>query len=152
MLGRFTFWTGWSHGILKSRMLSSKSAEGLALINVSVILPTRGRPEGLRRCIESVLRTAAHPEAIEFLIRIDLDDVPTRQAIGEVFLNDLWLSGHLRFIQGKQVGHEGNQEMNWELCQIANGKFLFFLNDDAVIYEHHPLPAVRWDAPFSDCH
>jgi hypothetical protein len=42
---------------------------------ISILLPTRGRPELLNRCIQSALETAKIPSDIEFIIRIDDDDL-----------------------------------------------------------------------------
>ena len=41
---------------------------------ISLLLPTRGRPEGVRRLLESIARTASRPRSIEVVIRADADD------------------------------------------------------------------------------
>ena len=41
---------------------------------ISVILPSRGRPEQLYRCIASALSLSARPTLIEFIVYIDDDD------------------------------------------------------------------------------
>jgi glycosyltransferase involved in cell wall biosynthesis len=42
---------------------------------ISIILPTRGRPENLKRMINSILITATYPENIEMCFRVDSDDI-----------------------------------------------------------------------------
>jgi hypothetical protein len=44
------------------------------MIDISLILPTRERPEQLRRALESLCATAEHPESIEVVLYIDRDD------------------------------------------------------------------------------
>jgi len=46
---------------------------------ISILLPTRGRPEGFKRFIDSVKQTISNKEEIEVLVGIDNDDTSTRQ-------------------------------------------------------------------------
>ena len=41
---------------------------------ISLVVPTRGRPAQLRRMLDSVARTGAHPERIEVVLVVDSDD------------------------------------------------------------------------------
>ena len=45
---------------------------------LSVLLPTRGRPEKLARMLDSLFALAARPEAVEAVLRIDDDDRDTQ--------------------------------------------------------------------------
>lgn len=41
---------------------------------ISVLIPTRGRPGRLRDAVQSALDTAARPQAVEILVRVDVSD------------------------------------------------------------------------------
>lgn len=45
---------------------------------ISVLLPTRGRPDKLKRSVQSLLDTCSSTEAIEIIVGIDEDDEPTK--------------------------------------------------------------------------
>jgi hypothetical protein len=44
------------------------------MIEFSFLLPTRGRPEQVRRFAQSVIETAADPSRIEVILCVDEDD------------------------------------------------------------------------------
>ena len=46
---------------------------------VSVLLPTRGRPELMLKSVGSLLTTASNPDQIQILLKIDNDDKETYQ-------------------------------------------------------------------------
>lgn len=41
---------------------------------ISILLPSRGRPDNIRRLVNSILETATKTDDIEAIVRIDLDD------------------------------------------------------------------------------
>ena len=41
---------------------------------ISILTPTRGRPENVRRLVNSVLTTAKFPDEVELLFYVDFDD------------------------------------------------------------------------------
>src|SRR5260370_30837925 len=45
----------------------------------SLIVPTRGRIEQLRRLLDSLVATAAHPVLLEVVLVVDEDDLPSVQ-------------------------------------------------------------------------
>lgn len=45
------------------------------MIDISILLPSRGRPEQFKRMIDSVINTANHPSKLEIICRIDTDDI-----------------------------------------------------------------------------
>ena len=51
---------------------------------VSVLLPTRGRPEWLKESVMSLWSQAAHPNALELILKVDEDDEPTRKMVEEL--------------------------------------------------------------------
>lgn len=101
---------------------------------ISVLCPTRGRPELLDRSIRSLRENASGP--LEVLLRVDDDD----QALPPIGLEDL-------LICGPRVGYQRMHEMYGELAFAASGDWLFLWNDDAlmltgcwddVVAEHDP--------------
>ena len=48
------------------------------MIDLSILLPTRGRAAAVGRMLRSVLDTAVHPERIEVVLTADFDDPETR--------------------------------------------------------------------------
>jgi hypothetical protein len=98
---------------------------------ISVLCPTRGRPEALDRSIRSLRDTASDP--VEILLRVDDDDQPP--------------DGGDRVLTGRRVGYEQMHLMYDELAAEASGEWLFLWNDDAVmltdcwddvVHEHDP--------------
>jgi glycosyltransferase involved in cell wall biosynthesis len=43
----------------------------------SIIIPTRGRPDGLRRVLDSFKATTSHLNSLEIILVIDSDDAVT---------------------------------------------------------------------------
>lgn len=97
---------------------------------ISVLLPSRGRPAGLRRSLQS-LRDRAQPGAIEFLLRFDEDD--------EASLSETWSEADTRVFVGVRHGYLGLHHYVNELCAKAKGRWLFLWNDDAL------METDRWD-------
>ena len=50
--------------------LRFQGVEGL----ISILVPTRNRPENVKRLISSALKTADYPNKIEFVFYVDEDD------------------------------------------------------------------------------
>jgi len=100
-------------------------------MNVSVLIPSRARPEGLRRAIESVFATAAEPENVEALVRLDEDDptnpVRTRLMVfGASPRVRAWVGPRLR-------GYASLNLLYTELTVMASGRWCWIMNDDAFI-------------------
>ncbi len=106
---------------------------------VSVLLPTRGRPDHLVKSVASLHNLATDKAAIEYLLFIDEDDEPT---IGRAMY--LLRAGlNLRFLVGRRVGYARHHEMTNPLAAIATGDWLFLWNDDAVML------TAGWDERFA---
>lgn len=101
---------------------------------VSFLCPSRGRPESLRRSIESLRSTAYDPECFEVLVYID-DDDPAGDAYFDGF-SDL---GAYVF-EGPALGYSRLHEcIANRLVPYARGQWLWLWNDDAV------MQTERWD-------
>jgi hypothetical protein len=90
---------------------------------VSVLLPTRGRPDSLRFSVESLLERASVPQDIELLLAIDPDDDIMREA-GPLPAARVWTAP-------ERFGYEGLYRYFNHLATLATGDWLMLWNDDA---------------------
>src|SRR5947209_173474 len=89
----------------------------------SLIIPTRGRPEGLRRLLDSLHGTADDRSAIEAIAVIDEDDAESRAfSYPDLSFNPVIVPA------GLKMG-----ELNLAGYRAARGKFLMLLNDDVIV-------------------
>lgn len=89
---------------------------------ISILLPSRGRPDNVRRLVKSVLDTADKPDDIEIIVRLDYDD-PT--------LNDLMDNPpqNTTVFAGERVVLS---EMWNECYELSKGDILMHCGDDIV--------------------
>ncbi len=92
-------------------------------IKISIVLPSRGRPERLSQLLESILSTSDDLSRIEVVVLLDDDDEMnyTRRTFGE--LNCHFFLGQ----PGRTMG-----QLNQECVSRANGEVIFFSNDDVI--------------------
>lgn len=102
---------------------------------ISILLPTRGRPERCRRTVRLLRDLAARPGEIEILIRHDHDDpAPPLSA------QDTSLLEAVKVYAGPRHGYAGAHHYYNELAAAARGDWLFVWNDDTEIL------TPGWDA------
>lgn len=94
---------------------------------VTVLLPTRGRPDWLAKSVDSLYSLAVNKDKIEFLFRVDTDDLPTIQACCQIV--DMLPNATLN------IGKRGNgfrSMHHWinAMCVQARGDWLLIWNDD----------------------
>ena len=100
-------------------------------MDVSVIIPTRGRPEKAAACVEALTRQTLAPERYEVLVGLDGPDPATVEAVTRVWnLPD----EHLILDVGARAGQATVRN---RLLPHARGRSLVFLNDDTI-----PSPAL----------
>lgn len=108
---------------------------------ISILLPTRGRTELLKKSLSSLLSVAKDPKSIELLVGFDDDDKQSsswfRSNVAPE-LNDLGVS--VVVVEFKRLGYEKLNEYLNILAGLAEGRWLFFWNDDAVMETEH------WDS------
>ena len=102
-------------------------------MNVSVILPTRGRCAALRRSIESLRKTATDASSFEVLLALDDDD---RETLDQLERNPIPAS---RLLVGRRVGYVNLHHYVNALCSQATGDWLFLWNDDVL------METENWD-------
>lgn len=86
---------------------------------ISVLLPTRGRPEGLKKAVDTLLETAAKPDELEFIFRFD-DDEP-------IHLSRM-VNGHV--LTGPRLGYSKMHLYYEECIKASKGELLLTWNDD----------------------
>jgi len=102
---------------------------------ISMLLPTRGRTEMLKRSIESLVNTAADPSRVEIILGIDEDeqDILSKYLQEEVasFLKEHNVECRANVFT--PMGYTNLHQYVNTLAASANGDWLFFWNDDGVM-------------------
>ena len=101
---------------------------------ISVLLPTRGRTEALKKSLQSLIDTAANPKRIELLLGIDDDDTEVKEYIqNEIapILRDVQIECKAQVF--KPLGYTQLHTYVNTLASAATGEWLFFWNDDAIM-------------------
>ncbi len=101
----------------------------------SLIVPTCGRPAQLSSFLDSVVRTAKHPERIEVVLVVDSDD-PASLAVTHPRLEVKHIVGP----PGRTMG-----TLNTAGYEASAGEYVMLLNDDVVIRTR------GWDATALAC-
>jgi len=89
---------------------------------LSIIVPTRQRIDSLRQMLDSLARTAAHPESIEVVLVVDADD-----SASLAFRHPSLTLSHVRVPPGQTMG-----TLNGEGYRASRGKYVMLLNDDVI--------------------
>jgi hypothetical protein len=100
----------------------------------SLIVPTRGRPAQLRRMLDSVARTASHPERIEVVLVIDADDPASLATHSCLAIR------HAVVPPGLTMGALNNAGF-----AVSAGDYVMLLNDDVIVRTR------GWDAIAVGC-
>ena len=100
----------------------------------SLIVPTRGRPAQLRRMLDSVAGTAAHPERIEVVLVVDDNDPRS-------------LVTHSRLDVRHAIGPPNRTmgALNNAGFAVSSGRYVMLLNDDVIVR------TAGWDATALAC-
>lgn len=99
-------------------------------MTVSVILPSRGRPDLLERSITSLYEQAADQGSIEVLVGFDVDDAPT--AVRATKLMEKGWGIHVVPFPERHGYHGLHHYVN-ELSAFAVGDWHLLWNDDATM-------------------
>jgi len=96
---------------------------------VSILLPTRKRPDMLVDCIRSILTSASGSSEFEFIVRIHRDDSKTL-----VLIPELIRTANIKIVIG--YPHNGYDDLSkfYDDCAgVANGRFIWVMNDDVIV-------------------
>jgi hypothetical protein len=102
--------------------------------DITILLPTRGRTDMLKRSLESLISTATNPSRVELLLGIDEDDVSTKEYIqNEIapILRDAGIDCKANVF--KPLGYENLHVYVNTLAANATGDWMFFWNDDGIM-------------------
>lgn len=100
-----------------------KSFVGDSDFSFSFLMPTRERPQLVRRFLQSVLETAAHPERIEVVIAVDDDDLESQQ-----ITEDRLAFKRIIVPRGATMGN-----LNRACFDASAGRYVMLINDDVVL-------------------
>ena len=101
---------------------------------ITVLLPTRGRPEVLEKSLQSLIDRASKPKDIEIMLGIDEDDPETIEYVKEKIAPYLQEAGvEARANIFKPLGYENLHNYINTLAGNGQGEWLFFWNDDGVM-------------------
>ena len=89
----------------------------------SFLLPTRGRPELVKRFLQSVLDTTSDPARIEVVLAVDDDDLASQQITEE----------RLRFKRVVIAAGSTMGNLNRACFDASSGRFVMLINDDVVL-------------------
>ena len=110
-----------------------KTSNKASDVKISMLLPTRNRPELLKQFLDSVVQTSKDLSEIEIVLYVDDDDQST-QELDYKELNIIRLVGP-RLSMG---------EYNHACLYHSSGKIIILVNDDVIIETMH------WDAQVKD--
>ena len=103
---------------------------------ISVLLPSRGRPDSLLATAAGLLALAADPGKVEILIAADPDDGPTLALAREGRLPEQ----ARMLVAAERLGYKRINEYYNALDEAAAGEWCFLWNDDAAMLTR------GWDA------
>ena len=101
---------------------------------ITILLPTRGRPQLLEKSIKSLMEKATDPTDIEIMLGLDDDDTETTEYIKETiapYLQELGVEARANIF--KPLGYENLHTYVNTLAGASLGEWLFFWNDDCVM-------------------
>lgn len=90
---------------------------------ISVLTPSRGRPEALLTSIQSILETANNPDDVEILVAVDPD---------ECYDSRLYPNTKI-WVAPERYGYRGMNKYLNGLAELAQGDWLLNWNDDATM-------------------
>lgn len=108
--------------------------------NISVLLPTRGRKDALKRSVVSLINRTKSVQSIELLIAFDDDDVESLQ-YWQKEIEPILDSKKVNYtvMSFEPIGYIRLNEYVNALANASSGKWLMFWNDDAV------METQNWD-------
>ena len=101
---------------------------------ITLLCPSRERPQSLKRSIDTLLSNAAHPVLTEVLVYLDDDDLSNYESIPST-----------KYVRGPRYGYANlHTAISKHLIPLATGRWLFLWNDDAYMKTKH------WDRVIED--
>ena len=119
--------------------------------DISVVFPSRERPEGLKKCIFSLLDKAKDPTRIEILVGLDSDDLINQEEFQNVIAPNLDERGvTYTAILFPPIGYGRLHEYVNKLSAESHARWIMMWNDDAVmITENWDEVVLGYDGEFA---
>ena len=115
-------------------------------IDITVLLPTRGRTRALDTSLRSLIGLADDPSSVEILLAFDRDDTGSSNYFQEHIAP--WITeqgtGFTAYCYDRLGYLRLNEYIN-SLCRSAQGQWLFFWGDDAI------MESQGWDREIRAC-
>jgi glycosyltransferase involved in cell wall biosynthesis len=103
-------------------------------VKISILLPTRGRTDLLKRSLLSLINKVSNVNSIEILLAFDNDDIKSYEFFQENIAPDLDQHDCAYTAMGfERLGYIRLNEYLNALARHARGSWLFFWGDDAVM-------------------
>jgi len=99
---------------------------------ISILCPTRGRPDNVVRKVQSILSTASEPNLVEILFYVDLDDY--------TFPNEILEFSNVKKVVGPRMWLSILQNV---LYAQASGEIIMYSGDDVVFESNNWDKMVR---------
>lgn len=99
---------------------------------VSMLTATRGRQESLMECVGSCIDNLYSHDSIEFIFKVDEDDIDTQKAVDYLHKELPWLFMRM-VVSPRGRGYMDMQRYLDEMASAASGDWLFLYTDDARI-------------------
>lgn len=107
---------------------------------ISILIPSRGRPERLADCCKSFLENCMDHSRVQFVVRIDADD----PSMHDYFTISKTLPNFVLQVGERGEGYARNDKYIEECASLAKGKILMQLVDTAKMETKH------WDAVLAE--
>lgn len=98
---------------------------------ITVLMPTRGRPTLLRRCVENLLGRATDPSLLEFCFKVDDDDQESWKAVTELSVGHRLQAGIYQTPRGN--GYADLHHWLGTMIQGTTGEWITSLSDDTLV-------------------
>lgn len=103
-------------------------------MNFSILVPTRSRPDMLKKLIESIIERTHDLSGVEFLFRVDDDDVSSDYQL--IIPDAIKNRCNFRLLVDKRT-HSLSRDYYNVMALQAEGDFIWALNDDCVLFGPH---------------
>ncbi|MGB9914284.1 MAG: glycosyltransferase family 2 protein [Candidatus Bathyarchaeales archaeon] len=103
-------------------------------LKISIVIPTRNRPESLANLLFSILKQTTLPD--EVLVIDDSDDTKTAELVKK--LSNAFLSRDivLKHLRGNNKSRSISNARNIG-AHASNGEIIFFIDDDVILERHY---------------
>ena len=111
---------------------------------ISVLLPTRARPELVQRSVESLLSKSLDPSRVEIIVAYDEDDLISQEYFNSARWRLLVSGAQVQVCCCPRWGYSGLNRYYTTMAQRAKGQWFMVWNDDAVMLTE------SWDQHLAD--